>query len=43
MTLYFSTLRYNLLDPDSYGFVGLAELYRLSLPIRLSSPRSSTR
>ena len=23
MTLYFSTLRYNLLDPDNTGFVGL--------------------
>ena len=23
MTLYFSTLRYSLLDPESYGFVGL--------------------
>ena len=42
MTLYFSTLHYNLLDPDNVSFIGLQNyLYFLSDPT--SSARSSTR
>ncbi len=42
MTLYFSTLRYNLLDPDNISFVGLQNyLDFLSDPDFLSAPLST--
>ena len=34
MTLYFSSLRYSLLDPDSYGFAGCRTMPPFS-PIRI--------
>ena len=43
MTLYFSTLRYSLLDPDNISFVGLAELYRLSFRSEFYRRAASTR
>ena len=42
MTLYFSTLRYSLLDPDNTGFVGLQN-YASFLTDPDFSPRFSTR
>ena len=42
MTLYFSTLRYSLLDPDNVSFVGLQN-YTAFLTDPILSPRFSTR
>jgi len=42
MTIYFSTLHYNLLDPDTEGFVGLENFrYFLTDPAFLTSLRNT--
>ncbi len=43
MTLYFSTLNYNLLESDPSSFIGLAKLYSTFYPTQTSSAPWSIR